>query len=276
MPGCSGACRRIRRLIPAIGPAGQWGSPAGGHQCDREETNGCVYPLLLWGAVSLAYDAAGFRFGATRGSGGEHSQFFGANAESSDSVARTIPIAHLVSLPELDLLAEGLAVSGQTFARRNSGLNLRGFVAQVFRVMATEVPLGLQGSHCPPSMGEVSRLLDRPRAANRIPSGPHAPARADQWRVGRLEEASAHNVRSQGKPLARARRQLCWRKSCRKRPPTGPPRPISRCSAAPPPGTSSRSFLATGSRHPGWCRLVSPHRVIPCASFCSILNTRLE
>ena len=107
MLGGSGACRWIRQLIRAVEPVGQWGSPAGGRQCDRGEMNGCVYPLLLRGAVSLACDAAGFSFGATRGSGTEHPQFFETCPESSGSVARTISIARLVSPPELDLLAGG-------------------------------------------------------------------------------------------------------------------------------------------------------------------------
>jgi len=94
--------------------------------------------------------------------------FSGTSPKSTGSVARTIAVARLVWPPELDLLAEGLAVSGETFARRNSGLDLRAFVAQVFRVMATETPLGLHGSHCPPLMGEVSRSLDRPKAAKSI------------------------------------------------------------------------------------------------------------
>ena len=51
MLGSSGAYRRIRRPIQAIEPAGQWGSPAGGRQCDKGEMNGCVYPLLLRGRL---------------------------------------------------------------------------------------------------------------------------------------------------------------------------------------------------------------------------------
>ena len=127
----------------------------------------CI-PVAASDAVSPACDAAGLSFRRARGSGVEHPWLFGTNSESSGSVARTISIARLVWPPELDLLAEGLAVSGETFARRNSGLDLRAFVAQVFRVMATETPLGLHGSHCPPLMGEVSRSLDRPKAAKSI------------------------------------------------------------------------------------------------------------
>ena len=74
----------------------------------------------------------------SRGGGVEHSQFFGTSAESSGSVARTIAVARRVSHPELDLLDEGLAVSGETFARRNSGLRLKESTEQFFRIMAKE------------------------------------------------------------------------------------------------------------------------------------------
>lgn len=107
--------------------------------------NGCVYPLLLRGAVSPACDAAGFSFGATRGSGAEHPQFFGANTESPGSVARTISIMCVVSHPELDLLAEGLAVSGETFARENLELRLNASTGQAWRILTTNAPPGIQG-----------------------------------------------------------------------------------------------------------------------------------
>ena len=145
MLGCTVACRRIRRLIQAIEPAGQWGSPAGGRQCDIGEKNGCVYPLLLRGAVSPACAAAGLSFRSSRGSGGEHPRLFRKESESSGSVAREISIARVVSHPEQDLRAEHLALRGEAFAQGNLGLRLKASTGQVWRIVATNALPGIQG-----------------------------------------------------------------------------------------------------------------------------------
>ena len=72
--------------------------------------------------------------------------------------------------------------------------------------------VGDQGAKPPIADGrsfEVTRSL---RAANRTRSGPHAPEGADQWRVGRLEDAGGrpkaraevpHNGRSRGQTMCR-------------------------------------------------------------------------
>jgi len=109
--------------------------------------------------------------------------FSRTSPEFAGSVARTIAVARLVWPPELDLLAEGLAVSGETFARHNLRLRLKASTGQAFRISATEARSKIKGQRRPASMREVRTSLHQPKVASNIQSRDWTVCGADPWQV---------------------------------------------------------------------------------------------
>jgi len=231
--------------------------------------NGCVYPLLLRGAVSPACDAVGFSFGSARGSGAEQLQLFGASSGSCGPVARTILIARMVSHPEQDIRAQHLALSDEAFAQGDLGRRLKASTGQVWRIVATNAYLG--------SKGDTAHRRWAKFGDHSISSGQQAKSDlACVLRKRRIFDGQGTMKKQAGAPQPRrgsAQRPVAgacrWqvysvpptgRKSRRKRPPTEQPRTTFRRSASLLAGHVLQIPPATGPRLLEWRRLASAHR----------------